>query len=294
MELHDVSKSSSYSGESVLSDKQLKKLQELSLMILDDVIYICKENNIEFLLIGGSAIGALRNKGFIPWDDDIDIAMTRENYEVFHDKFSCEFSEKYLITDSRDKKNYGRVIPKIRIKGTTYRTILEHDLGECGIRMDIFIIENTYNNKVLRYIHGILSLFFGFALSCRRLYMWRKEFSKLYNGMSFKIKKIFGFVFSFTSIDKWARWTDYWYSKCKDNKSEYVTLPSDVKHFFGEIEKRRDICNGHIVEYEHRNVKVPLKYDEYLKKRYGDYMQEPSENDRIRSKYIEYDAGIYS
>ena len=63
------------------SDETIHKLQELELMILKDFIAICEENNIEYFIYGGSALGAVRHGGFIPWDDDIDLSIMRKDYE---------------------------------------------------------------------------------------------------------------------------------------------------------------------------------------------------------------------
>ena len=86
--------------------------------MLDDLIEICKRNNLHFILIGGSAIGALRDKGFIPWDDDIDIAMPRRDFEKLYKIIKKQYSFKYSMLHPQDKENYGRILPKIRLKGT--------------------------------------------------------------------------------------------------------------------------------------------------------------------------------
>ena len=294
MRLHDVSKGAGSGELPVLTEEQLRQLQKVSLMMLDDIDSICRKNGLTCLLIGGSAIGALRHKGFIPWDDDIDIAMTRKDYLIFAKKMRETFPEKYSVSDARDDDNYGRLIPKVRLKGTTYRTVLEHDLQDCGVRIDIFLIENTYDNAALRWGQGAIALFFGFALSCRRLYRWREEFKGLQGGASFKIKKCFGFLFSFASLQTWARWTDAWNSVCKNDASRYVSVPTDGLHFFGELEKREDLCKGRTVDYEGRKVFIPAAAEPYLKKHYGDFMAVPPENKRLRSKYLEFDLGQYA
>ena len=67
----------------VLSQEQIKEIQRVLLMVLEDIDAICREYGLKYSLIGGTAIGCMRHKGFIPWDDDVDIAMTRKDYEIF-------------------------------------------------------------------------------------------------------------------------------------------------------------------------------------------------------------------
>ena len=94
MRLQDIAKQGS-NGEQVLSEEQLKRLHLVLLEILDDVIQICHEYRLKFILIGGSAIGALRSGGIIPWDDDIDIAMPRKDFETLCSVVREKYSEKY-------------------------------------------------------------------------------------------------------------------------------------------------------------------------------------------------------
>ncbi len=293
MRLHDVSKSASNSEVPILSEEQLKKLQKLLLSILEDIDYICDKYNLKYILIGGSAIGAMRHKGFIPWDDDIDIAITRKDYNELVKIIRTEYSNKYSIFDANDDKNYGRIIPKIRLKGTTYRTILEPDLEDCGIRIDIFLIENVFNNFLLRNIQGIGCLFFGFALSCRRLYSHKNEFKNIVSGVSFKIKKFLGFIFSFASLETWARWTNKWYSICKKDDSKYVSVPTDGAHFFGELTNRTNLCDRKEIIFEGKKRYVPSSVDSYLTRIYGNYMKIPPIEKQLRSKYLEYNLGKY-
>lgn len=145
MRLHDVSKTVDGDAK-VLSIEQLKKLQRILLMMLDDLKSICVENNLKFVLIGGTGIGAMRHRGFIPWDDDVDIAMSRFDYEILLKILRNKYQDKYTISDARDFKNYGKIIPKLRLNRTKYTTILDDENENPGIRIDIFIIENTYNN----------------------------------------------------------------------------------------------------------------------------------------------------
>lgn len=293
MRLHDVSKGMQGSDVNVLTKEQLAQLQLVLLMILDDINEICENNSLKYILIGGSAIGALRHQGFIPWDDDIDIAMTRSDYEKLADLIRSQYANKYSVSDARDTNNYGRLIPKIRLNGTEYRTVLETDLDDCGIRIDIFLIENTYDNALLRNIHGVLCMFFGFALSCKRLYDRRREFKSLSSSLSFKVKRILGALFSFASLNTWACWTDSVYSMCKDNTSKMISVPTDGAHFFGELTEREDLCESVPVTYENRTMRIPSAYEKYLSRIYGDYMKLPPKEKRLRSQYLVFDLGKY-
>ena len=293
MRLQDIAKhgGDDAAGLNVLSEEQLKNLHSVLLEILDDILDICRENDLKFILIGGSAIGALRNGGIIPWDDDIDIAMPRKDFEKFTAIVRQRYADKYSMLHPQDKENFGRVIPKIRLKGTEYRTILEQDLTDCGVFIDIYTIENLPDNAIARAFQGIMAMGLGFALSCRRLYRGRKWFARLTGGLSFRIKCAIGFCLSFAKYETWARWTDYWNSRCKDENSKYVSIPADCRHYFGEMNLRSVLCETREVIFEGRTCYVPKEADSYLRDIYGDYMQLPPEDKRERNCYLSCDLG---
>ena len=288
MRLQDIAKQGN-DGTAVLSEEQLKKLHRVLLEILDDVITICTEHKLKFILIGGSAIGALRSGGIIPWDDDIDIAMPRKDFEVLCDVVRKTYPEKYAMLHPQDAENFGRVIPKIRLKGTCYRTILEQDLTDCGVFIDIYTIENVPNNKLARYFQGFMSMALGFCLACRRLYKGRVFFKNYMGGASFKLKCAIGFCLSFATYETWARWLDYWHSCCKDENSEYVSIPADCRHYFGELNRRSLLCNVKPISFDGRTCFVPSDADQYLRPIYGDYMQIPPPEKQERNCYLEFD-----
>ena len=278
-------------GLTVLSEEQLKELHVCLLSIMDDIIAICEEHDLKFILIGGSAIGALRDGGIIPWDDDIDIAMPRSDFEKFCTIVRETMDSKYSMLHPRDKENYGRIIPKIRLRGTCYRTILEQDLTECGVFIDIYTIENLPDNAIARAFQGFMSMATGFALACRRLYRGRKWFSQLTGGLSFRVKCAIGFCLSFASYETWARWADYWNSRCKNENSKFVSIPADCRHYFGEMNLRSVLCQRAEVDFNGRKCYVPAQADSYLRAIYGDYMQRPPVEKQERNCYLEYNLG---
>lgn len=285
--LQDIAKQGS-NGAEVLSEEQLKQLHQVLLEILDDVIQICNDHQLKFILIGGSAIGALRSGGIIPWDDDIDIAMPRKDFEKLCAVVRQNYPEKYSMLHPQDRDNFGRVIPKIRLKGTCYRTILEQDLTDCGVFIDIYTIENVPDGKLARYFQGFMSMLLGLCLACRRLYKGRKFFRHYMGGFGFKVKCAIGFCLSFASYETWARWLDYWHSCCKNEESEYVSIPADCRHYFGEMNRRDLLCDTVSVPFEGRNCNVPRDTDGYLRPIYGDYMQVPPPEKQERNCYLEF------
>ena len=88
-----------------MNQKELENLQRVQLTIMDEIHKLCVNNKLRYYLIGGSALGAIRHKGFIPWDVDIDIAMPRKDYELFITQYSKQINPKFSVIDyPNDKK----------------------------------------------------------------------------------------------------------------------------------------------------------------------------------------------
>ena len=100
-----------------LDDEKCGQLQNVLLDIYKDIDMVCRENGLTAFLCGGSALGAIRHKGFIPWDDDLDVAMTREDYIVFRKVFHRKYKDKYIINApnySKDAKTrFVKILKKV-------------------------------------------------------------------------------------------------------------------------------------------------------------------------------------
>jgi len=274
-----------------LDDRQLEQLQRLLKEILCDVVDVCESNNIAYSLGGGSALGAVRHQGFIPWDDDIDLNMPRADYERFLEAFAREKGDQYWIHTPETTDNYGLLHTRLRRKGTSVRTKEDFYTDECGAMADVFVVENCYDNAVLRTLHGIACMALGLGLSCRKFFRDRRQLMALVKDIPkarriCRLKIALGFFTAVFSINWWTRLANRCYSACKNNQSQRVVIPSGRKHFFGEIYQRSAVCQYQKLPFEGYSLNCVRDTDAYLGRLYGDYLSPPPETEREKHVYF--------
>ena len=277
-----------------------ERLQQLHLVLLDmlkDIDEICKREGIEYTLGGGNCLGALRHHGFIPWDDDLDINLKRSDYHCFVDALLNSFPQKYFIQLPGKTSDYELAFPRIRRRGTVLKS--KEDIGgaECGVYVDIFLIENVPNNTVLRFLHGLVSMGVGFCYSCRRFWKHRKEYLSLVEGdaktsRAFKLKAAIGFIFTFLTVERWCGLWDAWNGCVHNEQSRYISIPLGRRHYFGELYIRNKYFPASFGEFEGLKVPLPRDTDGYMKALYGpDYMTPPPTDKQERHIALEFDLG---
>ena len=163
-----------------LSTEDIKRIQACILDMMKELDEIFQKNNIEYYLGGGSALGSIRHKGFIPWDEDMDINMKRKDCERLIEiyKNTPEFSKKYYLCDNSYDKEFDVNFLRIKLKGTSFKEYLYEDYSKDGVFIDIFPVENMFNNKVLRNIHGFLVTTMLFITSCLRIHKKEEKYLK--------------------------------------------------------------------------------------------------------------------
>ena len=267
-----------------LTEKELIQVKQITFSILCDVISVCEKEKIPYMLGGGTALGAVRHRGFIPWDDDIDINVSRKYIDPLLHAIEKEYGNKYYIEAPLRTKGYLSSFIQIHKNGTVFQEYLVQNEEHCGIKIDIFPIENTYNNSIKRKWHGLRCEGGLFLLSCYRMYAWRKEFLALAEGSAearktVRIKVSIGRFLSpihnflYQKVEKCLM-------ECSEEESRYVVIPSGRKHFFGELYLRKDYMKTISIEFEHRCFQISADYDHYLKNLYGSYMELPPEEQR--------------
>lgn len=152
-----------------LSKQQLRQLQMIQLELLIEVDRICKKCGIHYNIIAGTMLGAIRHGGYIPWDDDADVAFLRPEYEKFRKACETELdTERFYFQDHRAAKGYRWGYGKLRRKNTAFvREYQEHMPYEQGIFIDIFPLDGVPDNYMLRSLHN-------FECFCVRKIFWSK------------------------------------------------------------------------------------------------------------------------
>ena len=253
---------------------ELEEIKLVEFNILKKFHKICVDNDLKYMLCGGTLIGSIRHKGFIPWDDDIDVLMPRNDY----DKFVKIFKENDLKLFNIDiNKQYYQPYSKLVDKNTI---LIEHDclkLDDYGIFIDIFPMDGIPKNqeklyKKLSFYKYLLFSFYSTSSSSSKIKTIVKKMVRLFT-------KIIGGNRIAKKINSIARKTSY-------NESEYV---GDVVAGYGirEVIKKSDLGNFILGDFEGEKFYIPEGYDIFLRNIYGNYMELPPVEQRVGRHSIE-------
>lgn len=239
------------------------RLQNCILHVAQYVDKVCRNNNIEYCLMGGSALGAVRHKGFIPWDDDLDIFMTPDNYERFR---AVHSSESGFYLQEWGAKDGMVSMAKVRMDKSTY---IEKDLAEWdihqGVYIDIFILHTCPDNKWKRYWQFVWAKYLVTKGAANRGYNRKSGL------IGFLVKSVS--IFPKRFLLGYALRQVY---RFRNEKSKYLC------HFMGRammktgLYKRVYFETTKRVPFEQIELCVPVRCEEYLHDRWGDYMKLPS------------------
>ena len=252
-------------------------LQRTEFEILQEFVRICDELDLTYFLVCGSALGAAKYKGFIPWDDDIDAALPREDYEIFCQKAQDMLPEHLFLQNSSTDKQFPLIFSKIRHSGTTF-------------------IEKSYANTNIN--HGIYIDVFpldGYPESVRLKKKLEKEKRR------YELTRLCCFDIPLTwktrllvaaqKVCGIHKNPQKFVSRLQKHISQYPTKTSKTwcnhGNWQGKLEyaDREQYGNGVWTEFEGLRVRIPEKFDEYLSQKYGDWRSAPPESDMIGHHY---------
>lgn len=296
LETNDLFRQTAIGNSSLctLTQEDIRRIQGALLEQMEDFHFVCRKYGLQYVMAGGTALGAVRHKGFIPWDEDLDVCMPRRDYDRFQALFEKEFGSRYWVQSIKSNSKYDLNFMKIRKKGTRYVEIFEPDPEQAGLFIDIFCVENTYNNGLLRCLQGMVVNGLLLCSSCVRIYNKKDRLLGYMSGASKKavqmirIKAALGKLLSFRSITKWCLSIEKWAGMCRDDTSKYITVPGGKKHFFGEIYERKVFFPPKETEFEGKKFFVVGDAHSYLTKFFGNYMEIPPVEKRERHSIIEF------
>jgi lipopolysaccharide cholinephosphotransferase len=256
-----------------LSPETLRKLQMALLEMLVELDGICKKNSIGYCMIAGTLLGAVRHKGFIPWDDDLDVAMTRENYLMFRKACESDLDKTRFFfqdhtTDKHYRWGYGRLLRK---DSEFVRAGQEHMKMRNGIFLDVFPLDSVPDFPPLR---GLMN-FYCFILR-KMLYA---ESGKVCAKKAY-LRWIYR-ILDLPSVEITFRLLERLIGQRQKFKTEYVrilTFPTPKGRPYGYLRKwYEDVAD---MEFEGKVFPGIKDYDAYLEYKFGDYMTPPAENER--------------
>lgn len=253
-----------------LISRETKKLWNVQLQLLDKLLEVCKKYDITVWAGGGTQLGAIRHKGYIPWDDDIDICMLRSSFDKLLEIGQKEFKHPYYLQTNYNEHDFPVGVAKLRMDGTSF--IVENEAFQDyhqGIFIDLVPLDafpdspeeyEKFKKKALEMReHLYISCYFKGTTKLNP-FLWYKyivgKINVFLNGGFYNYHRKYINLFRSYSTE--------------DN--EYVgslTLDFDMEHFHF----KRSIFNDTIwVPFEDRMIPVPADYDEFLTSQYGDYM----------------------
>ena len=256
---------------------EFKKLQKVQIEIMDEIHRICTENNITYYIIGGTALGARRHSGFIPWDLDIDIAMPREDYENFADICKSALSPRFMYRNYRNTKAYSHPHALLCIKNTFLSNkFSKYNPTEynIGIYLDIFPLDSAPNDhkQQIKQAKKLQQI--------KKLKQLKQAYKYDNNRIKNMLKDIISTMIFWTTIDKINAIFD---NECKKyNLCDSTYVCSMASHYTYQKQCMPIEIYGtpQLVKFENREYFAPELLDEYLSIIYGDYMSLPPKNEQ--------------
>ena len=273
----------------------VRKLQLVQLYMMREIADICEKNNIRYYLCGGTLLGAVRHEGFIPWDDDLDITMYREDMEKLLSIIAQSYGDKYFVQTFQSDRNYTRYIPKIRLNNTyQVEKGQEQDGIHHGVYIDIFPLDHvTKSGGPGLWIRGkILRLLFAYkTVRCTK----NKATSKI-KRIAIRILKPFSYLIPMKWIDRMFDWVCTMSDK---PGAKYTTSFASHYRWKRQLVENCVYGEGTFLKFENAMLRVPSQYLNLLRQVFGeDYMQLPPEEKRTSGHTLtridigEYEAEI--
>lgn len=260
----------------------LSKLQEAELSIFKEFVRICDNNRLKYYIWGGSFLGAVRHQGFIPWDDDIDVAMPRKDFEKFIEIASEQLPEDLYLSTYRCGAEHVTLVAQVFNKHKDFVLNNAAKKVQTGAWVDILVIDGAPAPGIRRKAFGVRYMYyrmlnqfahFDEIVNLNKKRPWYENVAIRFAQIT-KIEKRLNPVRIGDKFHKLLKTNDY-------EKCDYIgTFMGAAK--MGEIIPKTIVGTGRQYRFEDMVVNGPEKYDEYLSHFYGDYMTPPPVGERNR------------
>lgn len=254
-----------------MENEKISRLHEALIFLLDEVDRLCRANNIRYFLDSGTALGAIRHGGFIPWDDDADVGMLRDDYDRFIRVAKEQLGSQFFLQTYETDEGYLKFNAKIRLNGTFFPERLNTGKNlHQGIFIDIFPFDFTSDKQdvAVKETKSIRRIY--------KLWMLRNNSSVNDNALRRIVRKCSKII-----PQKWIR-AEYTGICSKYQRTNTLTCYSykmNDDHFL--YFKSSDLSDVIDVDFAGRKYMLMSGYDNYLRTMFGDYMSLPPVEKRV-------------
>ena len=269
----------------------LSKIHELELMIAREIKRVCEKNNIEYFLLWGSLLGAVRHKGFIPWDDDMDFGMLREDYERFMEACKRDLDGRFFLQTWDTDPEFPFPYAKVRLIGTHFVEDFSQNTKMCdGIFVDIFPHDGVPTAKILVKLQGIQYFLY------ERLLWLKKGMGASMKTESFRkrVKYIFfrtvSMIVPYSLVKKYYKHIQTRYNIRSTDK---IVEPNVYHSYEKRTFPRKWTKQLENIPFESDEFPAFKDREEYLTYFYGDYMTPPPPGKREGHLPVHIDFGPY-
>lgn len=264
-----------------MSEAFLEELHPYNLAALKAFAGFCEEHNLTYFAIGGTLLGAVRHKGFIPWDDDVDVAMPREDYDKLV-SLAGEFPKPFVLEEYRYNKEFQSYFAKIRSEEIELlETVTDEADKRRGYLMDVMPLDGTPDNAVLRKLYFVKMMFLRFLCGAANVHTgiltsrpkWEQRVLKVCRALR---------LYRVLTVQKVYKSMDKAFHRQKVRKAKYIgTLVGAYKtreivpaEYFGLQEEPV------YLDFEDMKIRAPKQYGPYLTHMYGEYKNLPPAEQR--------------
>lgn len=262
--------------------KDIGEIHACNKLILNKIDAVCREHGIVYHIEAGTLLGAVRHKGFIPWDDDVDIVFTRSEYEKFLRLPPSVWGEDFRFVSSSD---YGENIildftARVIYKKKKLVSVNNYKAGDGLVNhpmVDCFILDTAYKSAAMRKIQILLFyLVWGLGMGHRNeLHM--EDYKGISRAAVFLLSRL-GRLFSGTAILKWYEAV----SRMADKKQSGLCIHSNYPiKYWGKVYESKWYAKSCRLPIDERTYNAPAGYSHILKRTYGDYMKLPPKEQRV-------------